>query len=50
MDMLFKRSDYKSPKGKTWQDDERITLQVLQDAIDIGLDINVPKSKAPATM
>ena len=50
VDMLFKRSDYKSPDGKTWQEDERVTLQVLQDSIDVGLAINVPKSKAPATM
>lgn len=45
VDMLIKRSDY--PVKKKWQEDDRFTLQTLQDAIDTGLELNIPKSKVP---
>lgn len=48
IDMLIKRSDY--PAKRKWQEDERIGLQVLQDMIDMGLELNLPKSKAPQQM
>ena len=47
VDMLIKRSDYKPAKGKTWREDDQISLQTLQDIIDAGLALNLPQSKTP---
>jgi len=47
-EMLIKCSDYS--KKKDWREDDNISLQVIQDMVDVGLDLNIPKSrKLPTT-
>ena len=41
--MLINCSDY--PKDKGWQEDENISLSVMQEIIDLGISLNLPQSK-----
>ena len=42
--VLIKCSDY--PTDKNWQEDENITLPIMQEIIDIGIQLNLPLPKA----